>query len=146
MTPDADALDALSQALPLGEIDIANLEREVELRAKLLGEIAVRDLRTSFVAPGGLRGDFDGIGGYRDGWRDWLETFDSYRSDLNETRVGVGSTVLITHQSGRPRGGMIDVENDSAVVVFWRDGLVERLEFHLDRGTALEAAGLEPGR
>lgn len=36
----------------------------------------------------------------------------------------------------------MEIEEQSAVVVFWRGEKIGRIELHLDRETAMEAAGL----
>ena len=140
---DPEILSVVQQALPLGRISTgAELERELTKRTDALAEIAAPGLRVSFVAPGGWRNEFEGLAGYHDGWRDWLETFDSYESEVEAVKTAPGATVLITRQSGTPTGGGMKIENKSAVVIFWADERVARLEFHLDRPMALKAAGL----
>jgi ketosteroid isomerase-like protein len=53
--------------------------------------------------------------------------------------------VLATaHMVATPRGSNAAIETDSAAVLRFRDGKVERMEFHLDSAGAFASAGIEP--
>ena len=94
---------------------------------------------------GGFVGEFEGASGYRAGWRDWLESFDSYETRMEEVEVGPRGTLMLTRQLARGRGSSVEMETESAAVVFWSGERVRRIEFHLNRDTAREAAGLAAG-
>ena len=50
--------------------------------------------------------------------------------------------VVLFHEYRRGRGSGVELENHTAAVITVRDGRVVRLQGFMDRGAALEAAGL----
>jgi hypothetical protein len=76
-------------------------------------------------------------------WQDWLEPFDSYEVVLEEVREGPDGVLMLTRQTMTPRGTSAPIVGEAAGVLIFREGKLTRIEFHLDRGTALRAAGLE---
>jgi ketosteroid isomerase-like protein len=70
------------------------------------------------------------------------ETWDEHRIELEKV-IDAGDRVVIfqrEHQRGRSSG--IELELEAAVLVGLRDGRIVRLQGYMDRGAALEAAGL----
>jgi hypothetical protein len=136
-------LDPLKAAFPLGKIDTGEgLEPGLAVVVETLRPWVTEDFTVSFIAPGGLHNDLSGVEGWGDGWRDWIEAFDSYEGWLESSLSEPGVTVLLTRQSVRAQGGSVELEERSAVVIFWRGEKIRRIELHLDRDTALESAGL----
>ena len=68
------------------------------------------------------------------------------RGDELVRRHPLGDPALQLHvlarQVGRTRGSSVPIETLSAAVLSFRDGKLTRVEFHLDRETAMKAAGL----
>jgi ketosteroid isomerase-like protein len=50
--------------------------------------------------------------------------------------------VVLLHEFRRGKGSGVETETDTAMVYAVRDGRVVRIQGHMDRGEALEAAGL----
>jgi ketosteroid isomerase-like protein len=111
-----------------------------------LRSAAALDFTFALVAPPelGISAEFEGLGGFAEGWNDWLSAFDSYRIEQGELHEA-GEVVLATaHMVATPRGSNAAIETDSAAVLRFRDGKVERMEFHLDSAGAFASAGIEP--
>ena len=82
---------------------------------------------------------YEGIGGLRSAWHDWLESFARVRLEIEGVEE-VGENVLtLARQVGVSRHG-VEIEQPSAAVWKFRDGRVTRLEFHLDRDRATRSA------
>jgi ketosteroid isomerase-like protein len=112
-----------------------------------LRELAWPDFEVAMVGAGSaeFRTDRRGPEGLLEGWRDWLEPFGSHRTEFEGIReAGDDCAVIFVRQIARPKGSEMEAENLGAAVVWTREGKLSRLEFHLDRGLALKAAGLPP--
>jgi len=98
-----------------------------------------------FVASGlvpGLRPVYHGHQGWLDFWRDYRETFESLRIDLEQARdLDDVVVALITHRA-RGRDGVEVERRFGNVWTFTQDGLIARLQGYADWSGALEAAGL----
>jgi hypothetical protein len=135
-----ELVDKLLQAMPTGQL-ITGDEADFVRRAELLAEIAAPELKTVMIARS-LTGEFDGVDGYRGAWADWLEPFAAYRIDVEEVRQIEGGLMIRTHQVVTPKGTDVEMESEAAAVLFFGDGRLERVEFHLDPEAAEKAAGL----
>jgi ketosteroid isomerase-like protein len=90
-------------------------------------------------APGG---DLEarGLAGLREVFVEWLAPWRSYRS-MTEDVIEVGGAVVAkVLDRGVPRAGDAEVELRAASVWTLRDGRVHRVEFHVDRDSAMRAA------
>jgi ketosteroid isomerase-like protein len=83
---------------------------------------------------------FEGTDGVRAGWADWLESFDRLRFRLERTESIGDNVLMIGDQIGVTRHGGVEMEQPSAIVWRFRDGLIGAVEFHLDRELALSSA------
>ena len=119
-------------------------ESALELFEKSLGPCCHEDFETAMVSGGpGLRNEYRGAHGFVSAWRDWVTPFESFRIDIDEEIAGTGDALVgLAHQTGVLAGGG-EVSSDAAAVMFFREGLLARVEFHMDRAEALRAAGLE---
>ena len=74
--------------------------------------------------------------------RSWLESWDGYQVDVEDTKEGADSVVACLHLTGR--GKMSGVEVDLRIYFHFklRDGKIVYFYEYDDRGEALEAAGL----
>jgi ketosteroid isomerase-like protein len=85
---------------------------------------------------------YRGIDGFADGWRDWLEPYESYWIEVEDWIDAGDEDVLIpvrirarTHRDG------VVVEHSPAAICTVRNREIVRAVFYLDRGEALEAIG-----
>jgi len=113
----------------------------------LLDELADPDFACTFVAPEyvgpGGRFSYRGPDGFVDGWREWLEAYDSYRVELEELTEGEdGRLLTLGRQTGTTRTGAVEISEPAAAVWRVRDGRLLEVEFHLDPDSARRAAGL----
>jgi hypothetical protein len=64
------------------------------------------------------------------------------RADAEEIREAGSAVVLFVNQIAVTRHGGVEMTQPSAMLWLFENGLVARLEFHLDRKAALRAGGL----
>jgi hypothetical protein len=143
----------------------ANLEQTKELFAVLapadavalisderLGAEAAAALSRS-IAPGftfgliapadvGTSAEYTGVDGLVEGWSDWLAPFEHYRIDVEEMREAGDAVFVTVRMVATPKGSSGAIETDAAAVLFFEEGLVGRIEFHLDRALARRRAGI----
>ena len=75
--------------------------------------------------------------------REYWETFDAYRVEIDEViYADAGRVVDVVRDGGRLKGTDAEVWNRFVHVWTLRDGRIVRLSVHTDRNRALEAAGL----
>ncbi len=87
-------------------------------------------------------GVYEGIEGMDRGFRGWLESWRDLRFELGEL-IPAGETIVATYrQTGTGRTSGVHTEVDGYHVWRMRDRRAVRLEVHLDRAAAYEAAGL----
>ena len=105
------------------------------LRARM-GPCVTDDCRFTWVAPG-TRAERIGLDEFREQWLEWMEAWESYRSETEEVRVVDDERVLVlVTQTGTLPGG-VEVPLKAAGVATVRDGLVCAVEFHASREDAL---------
>ena len=91
----------------------------------------------------GLSVSGNGIDGLIRAWRDWLVPWDNYWTHVEEiVDIDDDRVLVLVRDHGQVRGSDAHVENISASIWTLRDGKIARIEFHVDRRTALEAVGL----
>ncbi len=71
-----------------------------------------------------------------------LEAWEERRLEAEEFIDAGDEVVVLLHEYRRGRGSGIELETKTAVVVAVRGGRVVRMQGYMDRGAALEAAGL----
>jgi ketosteroid isomerase-like protein len=108
-----------------------------------LSELFDPALESSFVAgesSGAPTLTYHGIAGLIDGWREWLEAWDSYLIEAEEF-IGCGDEVVaMVRVRATTRRGAVVMEHAPAAVWGFTGGKVARLDFYLDRAQALQAA------
>jgi ketosteroid isomerase-like protein len=128
----------LAEALFPREIDMVEFARSGSgLTPELIGRIAP-DFQFEFlpkVLGPGISGE--GLAGLIEGWREWLEPYESYVitiegfEELGEEEVLIAVRVRArTHRDG------VLVEHTPASVATIRDGTLVRIRFYLDRDEA----------
>ena len=145
MAVDEATVDALVSLLPESDwVDAMRDPAYLSRSREVLAEIAAPDFELAMVGPGGFTGTFSGVGAMDDAWQDWLEPFESYRVEREEEfRRSGDAFVFFGRQVVTPKGSPSPMTNDGATVAFFEDGKLKRVEFHLERASALRAAGLE---
>jgi hypothetical protein len=91
---------------------------------------------------GGAGAEFVGVDGFVDGWHDWLSAFDSFRIEIGEETERGDEFVAAARMTATPKGTTGTIEGTAEAVFRFDGDRVQRLEFHLERGTAFAAAGL----
>lgn len=100
------------------------------------------DAEVVFATPSGPRALFRGPAGFVEGWQDWLSPWASYAVTVEEL-VGSGDRILaFARLSGETKRDHVKMDHPAAAVLEVRNGKIARIEFHLDRDEAREAAGL----
>ena len=93
--------------------------------------------------PGANNPSYLGVTGFVQGWRDWLEPFESYRLKMEDVIDAGDDNVLIAARvTARTRRDGVVVEHSPAAICTVRDGQVTQVAFHLDRAQAFAAVGL----
>ncbi len=101
--------------------------------------ISVDEITGAMTGDSAFSTEFRGRAGLEETWADWLDTFIRVRLEL-EAVEEIGENVLtFVNQTGTTRHG-VDLEQPSAAVWKFRDGLLYRVEFHLDREAARDSA------
>jgi len=146
-------LSSLAKAMePFNGADVAEVFRDPEKTEGVrvaLAEIAAPDLLTVMVGSdtGGLSGTFEGPDGFVDGWRDFLDTFATFRNDIVEfVEVDPDTILILSRQRATTATGGVEMDNEAAAICRFSEGRLQQAEFHLDREAAARAAGLDPGR
>jgi ketosteroid isomerase-like protein len=96
------------------------------------------------VAGAGILGEGSWVGleGLKAAWAEWLEPWDSYRTEIEDV-IDAGDDVLVLARDyGRRAGGTAEVSVVGAAVWTVRDGKITRARFYLTRQDALTAVGL----
>jgi hypothetical protein len=83
-----------------------------------------------------------GLLGLAEGWRDWLEPWESYYIEVEEFIDAGAEVVSLARVRAQSARGGVPVEHSPAAVWKVEDGKVVRVRFYLGHREALEAAGL----
>jgi len=139
-------VEEIQEALTASDV-VTALEDDADQRIpRLFMELAEPDFEVSMVgpqyAPATL--DFTGLDGFVEAWTDWTSAYESFRIEIDEMVDAGDIVVSLVRQIGILKGGDAEIETTGAAVWMIREGRLRRVEFHLDRATALRAAGLEP--
>ena len=87
----------------------------------------------------GDQGIYPGLDGLVDGMRDWVASFRSYVTAVEDV-IDLGTRVIVlTNEHGTSRVGAVPVRQRGAVIWTFRGGKVARIETYLQRGAAVEA-------
>jgi ketosteroid isomerase-like protein len=87
---------------------------------------------------------YRGRDGVRERLREWLESFDDYRYEIQRTIDCGNDDVLVeATEVGRGAASGAEVRQTNYELLTIRDGLIVRIREYYDESKALEAAGLE---
>ena len=139
-------VELVVQLQPDPGVDIAALFRDDELWA------TAADASAPFFHPGcesvapGLPGTqtvYLGVDGLRAAWLEWLEPWDTYRTEIKDALDAGERVLVLTNDYGIQRGASEEVKLDGSALWTVRDGKIARAEFFALRSEALKAAGLQ---
>jgi ketosteroid isomerase-like protein len=132
--------------LPSPDTDLVALFRE-EATATALAEAVAPLFHEDFEAvvqdwaPGqGVR--YAGLQGLRAAWLDWLDPWESYRTEVENLIDAGDDVVALVRDHGRRAGMAVEVGLVGASVWTVRDGKIAKAIFYPNRSEALEAVGL----
>ncbi len=123
------------------EVDAALIDRMISALEPVAADEIVCVMAgtdASFVATS------EGLEGLRSVWADWLGTFARVRFEI-ESMDEIGENVVVmARQIGTTRHGGVEISQPSAALWKFREGVVQQVEFHLDRDQAMESARRPP--
>jgi hypothetical protein len=120
--------------------DPALLEEAVETLRRVVASDFVFALYTP-AEVGADSAEFVGVDGFVDGWHDWLSAFDSFRIEIGEETERDDEFIAAARMTAIPKGTTGGIEGTAEAVFRFDGDRVQRLEFHLERGTVFEAGG-----
>src|SRR4051812_13773165 len=128
---------------PSPGMDLVALFREEAGAARLLDALGPF-LHDDFAISGvGIQtGDRLGLTGLTTGWADWLEPWESYRTEIEDVIDAGDDVVVLVRDYGRRPGMTAEVSLLGAAVWTVRDGKLARARFYPNREDALRAVGL----
>jgi ketosteroid isomerase-like protein len=143
----AEAVRIVEQIQEVLDVDVvAALDDDEEDRRirQTLAELAEPDFEVVMVGPDYLpqAAERAGPDGFREAWVDWTSPFESFRIEIERVLDAGDHVVSLVRQTGKTKTGGVDIEATAAAVWTIRDGKLTRVEFHLDREKALQAAGV----
>ena len=118
-------------------------EQMVGLGELLAGQVT-EDFECRMVGPVAAE-RYAGLAGFARAWRDWVSPYTSFFIDLEQVRDAGDAVLVAVRQRGVTRHGGVAIENSAGSVWRFNGGLLQRVEFFLDRDAAFEAVGLEAG-
>jgi ketosteroid isomerase-like protein len=87
---------------------------------------------------------FEGAAGVRRSVREICDAWEDFHS-TDERLIDAGDRVVVLHTiGGRGRASKVHVQQQGALILTVRDGLIQRIEIFSDQREALRASGLEP--
>lgn len=129
------------------EIDLAGLFTDQEAMRRA-APLVSDDAAIEFITPDGadglgpLGGPFVGLEGFRAGWAEWLEAWDTFTGRIEEVvDIGDGRVLVLAHALGRMPGSGFELDAPSAMLLTVHDRLIIRIEHFLDQDQARRAAG-----
>jgi ketosteroid isomerase-like protein len=151
MDPQTNAARLARALEPFQGSDLVVVFRDqsaTEVIRRALEDVAAPDLVTLMIgADRGLTGTFHGVDGFIEAWADYCQTFKQLRTEITELAEPQPDLVYVeTRQIGITATAGVELEYQAAAVFRFADDALRQAEFHLDRGAARKAAGLEPDR
>ena len=125
------------------EIDMVEFVRSGGALPPELAERIAPDLEVGFLPTalgGGIRQE--GLSGLTEGWREWLEPYESYVITMEDfEEVGDDQAVILVRVRARTHRDGVLVEHAPAALATVRDGKLVSMRFYLDRDVARNDAG-----
>ena len=107
-----------------------------------LRRVVSSDFVFALYAPSEVSGasaEFVGVDGFVDGWHDWLSAFDSFRIEIGEETERGDEFLASARMTAIPKGTPGAIEGTAEALFRFDGDRVQRLEFHLERGTGFAA-------
>jgi ketosteroid isomerase-like protein len=82
---------------------------------------------------------YDGLPGFAEAWRDWLEPYSSFHIDIEEMEESEDAVLMLVRQRAVTQRDDVEIEDSSAALWRFRDDKLAQAEFYLDRDAAREA-------
>ena len=102
------------------------------------GDLVAQDAAVRFVAPSAsAEVSSAGPEGFREGWANWLEGWESFRVYFDDVFEKGDSVVMFVRLQGVTERGGVEMEQEAAAVFRFEGDQVVELEFNLDREDAL---------
>jgi hypothetical protein len=138
-------VQGLVERVPSGDWVAAFQDEEGLARMRTyLEEVAIPELEIEgmVAGQGGFVSPASGPEALIGFWQEWLTPWESFTLEVGQIVEGSNGVLLEVVQRGRLQGSTAVVETASAAVHYFRGGLLARIEFHIERDKAHEAAGL----
>jgi ketosteroid isomerase-like protein len=74
--------------------------------------------------------------------RGWFDSWDAYTAQPDEFKESGDQVVVMVQLRARGKGSRFDIEEEMADVFTLADGKIVQLRLYVDRGVALESAGI----
>jgi len=100
------------------------------------GGLVADDASVIFTAPS-AEASRSGPDGFREGWADWLEPWESYRIFYDDVIERGDCVVALVRLRGVTRRDGVEMEHEAAGVFRFDGDQVVEMEFNLDRADAL---------
>ena len=100
------------------------------------GGLVADDATVVFTAPS-AEASREGPGGFREGWTDWLEPWESYRIFYDDVIDQGDRVIALVRLRGVTKRDGVEMEHEAAGVFRFEGDQVVELEFNLDREDAL---------
>ena len=139
-------VEQIQQALTADDVVAALNDDQNQTARDLFMRHAEPEFEVVMVGPeySSAKAEYAGLDGFVDAWRDWTSAFESFRIEVDEMVDAGDNVVSLVRQIGIPKSANAEIESQGAAVWMIREGRLRRVEFHLDRGAALRAAGIDP--
>ena len=132
--------------LPSRDTDLVTLFRD-EATAAALAEAVAPLFREDFEAvvqdwAPGEQVRYTGLDGLRAAWLDWLDPWESYRTEVEDVIDAGDDVVVLVRDYGRRAGMAVEVNVVGASVWTVREGKIAKAVFYPNRRDALETLNL----
>ncbi len=141
----AENVELVRGLQPSPDTDLVALFRDDASAAALIEAVApfFHD-DVEIRAPGATPDRFVGLAGLRVAWLDWLEPWESYRTEVEDViDVREDLVVVLVRDHGRRAEWSEEVRLLGASVWDLHDGKIARARFYADRADALRSVGLD---
>jgi ketosteroid isomerase-like protein len=148
-------LDLVAEIYPVDlspegdEFDLAQVIDDPEWRRSVADKFSP-DLEVRFLTPPGAtlqvmdRDEFKGLEGLAEGWRIWMEPWDSFRVKGQEMiDAGEGRVLFLAQSTVRAQDSGIEITQQTAALHRVQNGKVTSIDYYLDHAQARRDAGLE---
>jgi ketosteroid isomerase-like protein len=137
-----DNVELVRAAMFQEGVDLARLTKTGNLADTLNVTAMAPDMEVAFITPAVGATEYRGLDGFLEGWADWMDPWASFEVITEEFLDGGERVVVLVTLTGQTEHDGVRIEQLAAAVFTVSDGLIRRVEFHLDRREALAAAGL----